>query len=154
MIHSHSATLHSYQHIQVFPISVTMCFPISMSMTWHRSAGSNNLHYIFYSTISHLFHDGKHQFISCFVSAQSSDCSSRKTSVPLSLYMKLITTNSEDGEERGREGGGDTEGKRLIDWKEGGESVRRGREEERNKWMNVWIQENDRKKRRRRKWKP
>lgn len=41
--------------------------------------------------------------------------SSRKTSVPLLLYMKLITTNSEDGEERWREGGEDGEGKRLID---------------------------------------
>lgn len=39
----------------------------------------------------------------------------RKTSAPLLLYMKLITTNSEGGKERGREGGGDTEGKRLID---------------------------------------
>lgn len=65
--------------------------------------------------MSHLFYDSKHQLSPRFVSIQSSDCSSRKTSVPLSLYMKLITTNSEDGEERGREGGGDGEGKRLID---------------------------------------
>lgn len=49
--------------------------------------------------------------------------------------MKLITTNSEEEKERGREGG-DMAGKRLIDWKEGGESVRGGRREEQ---MNVWI---------------
>lgn len=61
--------------------------------------------------------------------------------------MKLITTNREEGEERGREGGGDTEGKRLIEWKEGGESVRReGRgEEQMNECMDLgeWQEEEE-----------
>lgn len=71
--------------------------------------------------------DGKNsQFRPALVSARSSDCSSRKTSAPLSLYMKLITTNSEGGKrgrerwrERGREET-EREGGRLIDRGGGG----------------------------------
>lgn len=46
-----------------------------------------------------------------------SDCSSRKTSAPLLLYIKLITTNCEEEKERGGKEGQDTKGTRLTDSK-------------------------------------